>query len=354
MTMKTETAPQGGRSHRENTRAALAAALAGNCPPQAVPATLAKAPTAPDLNGLTATAEQLQAAALVAVRQAATVRDLAAVFEVLQPGRDKSRKARLAPWLAKVGDFALADVTTDQVDEVLAELEATPTPSGKPRTGGTINRYRASFASLVKFARKHRRVPRGWVSPLAELPLNREAPGRLRYLSEEEEQRLMAAATVQRWPLLPLLIRMAVVTGLRRGALVALTWADVDSTANVVRIARTKNGSAHVAPLTADLVAALQAVKPANAQPTHLIFAGKEPNRAHNFEHSFKAALVVAGIEGASFHTLRHTSCSRLAQAGRSLLEIAEHAGHRNLSMTRRYAHLSTKGRAGMVAEVFG
>ena len=54
-----------------------------------------------------------------------------------------------------------------------------------------------------------------------------------------------------------------------------------------------------------------------------------------------------------TFHTLRHTSCSRLAQAGVDILAIAEHAGHRSLSMTRRYSHLSIKGRASMVASVF-
>ncbi|MBK7416257.1 MAG: tyrosine-type recombinase/integrase, partial [Dechloromonas sp.] len=53
------------------------------------------------------------------------------------------------------------------------------------------------------------------------------------------------------------------------------------------------------------------------------------------------------------FHTLRHTSCSRLAQAGVDILAIAEHAGHRSLSMTRRYSHLCIKGRANTINSVF-
>ena len=351
--MKTTTAKPAvaGRSTNDEVRAALAAALSGACAPPPAPAVAADAPV---LNGLTLALEQTAAAALVAVKSAATVAELAAVFAVLQPGRDASRDQRLQFWTARVGATPLTDVSTDQVDAVLAELEHEPGRWGKVRAGGTINRFRAAFASLIKFARKHRRLPRGWVSPLSDLPQHKENPGRVRYLSADEEARLMAAAQLQRWPLLPLVIRVAIVTGLRKGALNGLTWGDIDFEAGVARVARTKNGDAHIAPLTPDLIAALHAVKPAHALPSHLIFGSrKNPNVAHNYAHAFERALSVAGIEDATLHTLRHTSCSRLAEAGRSLIEIAEHAGHRSMTMARRYSHLSTKGRASMVREVF-
>lgn len=339
------------RSTSEEVRAALAAALCGARAPQSPPAV---PPAAPVLNGLKQAAEQTTAAALIAVKTATTVAELAAVFSVLQPGRDASRTTRLEFWTERIGSTPLVDVSTDQVDAILAELEHEPGRWGRVRTGGTINRFRAAFASLVKFARKHRRLPRGWISPLRDLPQHKESPGRVRYLSADEEARLMAAAQLQRWPLLPLVIRVAIVTGLRKSALDGLTWADIDFAAGVARVARTKNGDEHVAPLTPDILAALTAVKPAHALPSHLIFGSrKNPNVVHNYIHAFARALKVAGIEGASLHTLRHTSCSRLAEAGRSLLEIAEHAGHRSMTMARRYSHLSTKGRASMVREVF-
>jgi integrase len=340
----------------ENTRAALAAALnRARAPEPPAPAPAGS----PDVDGLTfaqtveQSAQQAATAALASLRTAQTVRELAAAFGVLQPGRDESRTSRLNFWVERVGDVPLADLTCDQVDAVMAEVESIPGRKGKLRSGGTVNRFRAALASLIKFARRHRRLPRGWASPLADLPQHKESPGRLRYLSEDEEARLMAAAALQRWPLLPLLIRMAIVTGLRKGALTGIAWGDLDLDDGVVRVGRTKNGDSHVAPLTPDLVAALTAVRPAKALPTHLVFGGKNANVAHNFDHSFAQAVITAGIERVTFHGLRHTSCSRLAQAGRTLLEIAEHAAHRNLATTRRYAHLSTKGRAAMVSEVF-
>ena len=44
---------------------------------------------------------------------------------------------------------------------------------------------------------------------------------------------------------------------------------------------------------------------------------------------------------GVSLHTLRHTFISRLVQAGRPLSEVAALAGHRDIKMTLRYAHLA-------------
>ena len=89
------------------------------------------------------------------------------------------------------------------------------------------------------------------------------------------------------------------------------------------------------------------------AMDTDLIFVGKHLNVPHDFRHGFNEACKMAGLEDVTFHTLRHTSCSRLAQAGVDILAIAEHAGHRSLSMTRRYSHLSIKGRANTINNVF-
>ena len=50
-------------------------------------------------------------------------------------------------------------------------------------------------------------------------------------------------------------------------------------------------------------------------------------------------------------HTLRHTFISRLVQAGRPLPEVAALAGHRAITMTLRYAHLTPSHlRAGIQA----
>lgn len=284
-----------------------------------------------------------------------TVAEIAAVFLSLTPVRDATLKPRLAFWTDRYGDKPLADLSPEDVDAALAELETTPGPTGKPRTGPTVNRYRMSLQSCIRFARRKRLLPRGWVSPFQDIPQHPENPGKVRFLTPEEEQRLMDAARLQQWVLLPLLIRLAIVTGLRRGALLDLRWGDVhlDDAAPHVAVQRTKNGDPHISPITADLVAEFRRMRRIKSMDTDLIFVGKHLNRAHDFRHGFNEACKVAGLAGVTFHTLRHTSCSRLAQAGVDILAIAEHAGHRSLSMTRRYSHLCIKSRADTISRVF-
>jgi hypothetical protein len=58
-----------------------------------------------------------------------------------------------------------------------------------------------------------------------------------------------------------------------------------------------------------------------------------------------------AQLPGVSMNTLRHTFISRLVQAGRPLPEVAALAGHRDIKMTLRYAHLAPSHlRAGIQA----
>jgi site-specific recombinase XerD len=54
----------------------------------------------------------------------------------------------------------------------------------------------------------------------------------------------------------------------------------------------------------------------------------------------FERALTAAKITDYSWHTNRHTFCSRMAMLGIPLFTIAEIAGHRDIKVTRRYAHL--------------
>jgi integrase len=58
-----------------------------------------------------------------------------------------------------------------------------------------------------------------------------------------------------------------------------------------------------------------------------------------------------AQLPGVSLHTLRHTFINRLVQVGRRLPEVAALAGHRDIKMTLRYAHLApSQQRAGIQA----
>lgn len=296
-----------------------------------------------------------------------TVGEAIEAFAAGYAGRDGTLPSRLLWWKARLGSRPLAELDAEAIDAALAALAAEratyyagKTPDGRPifrdrgrRSGATVNRYRCALASLLKFARQKRLVPRGWPNPLAGLDREAESPGRLRYLSREEYRRLLAAAKVSRWPKLHLLVRLAVESGARRGALLGLRWRDLDLAAGKAIVERTKNGTPHVIVLLPGAIAELKRFA-AGRPPEELVFASRRrAGQAYDIAGAFRRALAGARIQGASFHTLRHTHASWLASQGASLLQIAESMNHRSLAMVKRYAHLCVEDRARLVARVF-
>jgi integrase len=68
-------------------------------------------------------------------------------------------------------------------------------------------------------------------------------------------------------------------------------------------------------------------------------------------QRAFRNALKAAGITNFRFHDLRHTFASYLGQRGVDLHTIATLAGHRDLRMTKRYAHLNADSLRDAVAK---
>jgi len=58
-------------------------------------------------------------------------------------------------------------------------------------------------------------------------------------------------------------------------------------------------------------------------------------------------------IDDFRFHDLRHTCASYLAQNGASLLEIADVLGHKQIQMTKRYAHLCVSHKQKLIEKLF-
>jgi integrase len=75
-----------------------------------------------------------------------------------------------------------------------------------------------------------------------------------------------------------------------------------------------------------------------------------------SFRTAFERAVRKAAIDDFTFHNLRYTFASRLVMAGVDLPTVKELMGHKNISMTLRYTHLSRdhKQRAVRTLEQFG
>ena len=166
----------------------------------------------------------------------------------------------------------------------------------------------------------------------------REPSGRVRYLSDEEEQALFAKLLTDEGRDR---VRVLLQTGLRKSEFLGLRWKDVDLKAGVLTIPRSKHGETRHVPLTSE-VRAIISRRPRSLDATALIFPNSLGNTdLHWAEKDFPEAVTAAKIKDFRLHDTRHTFASRLAMEGVDLLTIKELGGWKTLSMVQRYAHLS-------------
>ena len=178
--------------------------------------------------------------------------------------------------------------------------------------------------------------------PLARAARPKIPPGRERRLQSDEEARLLAAAS----PEFGAVIRFALATALRRGELAGLRWKQVDLARRGLTLgsAETKNRTARSVPLSPS---ALDVLKTIPRRLDGSVF-GLSVNA---ISLAWKRATRKTGIQGLTFHDLRHEAISRLFEdTDLDVMEIRAISGHKTLQMLARYTHLRTHRLADRLA----
>ena len=251
--------------------------------------------------------------------------------------RERSRSKFLTE---KLGKYALATITSDLVaryrDERLAE--------GK--SNNTVRLELALLSHLYKTAIQEWGVGLTH-NPVANVRKPSPGNGRSRRLMPEEEARLLDAVDQHSNPILGWVMRIALYTAMRQGEVLSLYRSQVDLDRRVVRLDKTKNGSARTVPLSPQ---ALAVISEAMAHPIHtttnspLLFPGDPgrdgKRRPYVINRVWAMAIERAGVHDFRFHDLRHEAVSRLVEAGLTDQEVAAISGHKSMQMLKRYTHL--------------
>lgn len=170
------------------------------------------------------------------------------------------------------------------------------------------------------------------------------APGkRERWLTSAQADALLQAAEGVD-PELHTWVAVALYAGLRRSEVSTLTWGQVDLGPAPAVTVIGKGVKVRSVPLVPELADALRSWRDRDrvAQlPAALVFphpgaAGKP----YDPRIAFERARERAGLPWVTPHTLRHTTGSRLGQAGVSAFVIADALGHSDIRTTQRYVHL--------------
>ena len=175
--------------------------------------------------------------------------------------------------------------------------------------------------------------------PVRKIKLVKEPRGRTRFLSFDEEDRLLAAATEPTRTI----ILVGIYTGLRvNSEALTLKKDDINLRRRLltVQAAHAKNGVTKTVPMHPDLIKSLRAEM--ERSKSEWVFVKKDRvTQLRSNKTGFMAACRRAKLTGVSPHVLRHTFASRLAMAGTDLRTIQELGGWRSIQMVERYAHLS-------------
>lgn len=176
----------------------------------------------------------------------------------------------------------------------------------------------------------------------------REAPARTRYLTEDEEHRLLDAAT----PAVRAAIALAIDTGLRREELFSLTWPQLDLLAGTARTTTmTKSGRPRRAPLP-DRARTIVGTVPRRLDCPYVLVNPDTGTRYLQMNKGLKAAARRVGIKDLRWHDLRRTAgCRWLQRDGRSMEEVSILLGHSSVTVTeQRYAFLEADAVAAAVS----
>ena len=207
---------------------------------------------------------------------------------------------------------------------------------------GTINARMRYFLAVLNYALRDLELISS-VPHFDKLP----AANGGRVLSDMEVQALLAALPPARAEMM----RFALETGLRGANVKGLRWDQVNEQLWQLEIPAelAKGGKTLYLPLSDGAIALLKARRSAQsdlARPPEFVFtqAGGRPfsKNTKMTGNSWRTALKRAGLEGITFHDMRHTWATRHIVRGTPPSALKELGGWANLEMVERYTHMNT------------
>ena len=226
----------------------------------------------------------------------------------------ETAEKRLWRVIELIGPNESYNVSTVALDTVVRTLEA------EGLSGSTINKYLSAFHKLLEWGRPRHDVI------LPEFPYVDEDEGRIRWLTFQEEHKLLALLPedVRR------MVRVAIQTGMRRGEFYTIRPEDVQQ--GWLHIWKTKTGHPRSIPITGvtqrDLVYLFEVGMPSIER---LRYWWDHAQTKMNLSHD----------KWFTFHITRHTCATRMVQANVHLRAIQKWLGHKSIQTTLRYAQVS-------------
>jgi len=153
------------------------------------------------------------------------------------------------------GGKCLHQITPKMVEDYKAQRKVGFSQKTKRMLSpATVNRELACLKTMFKKAVEWEMTE---TNPVTKVKLLREPKGRLRFLTEEEAERLVECSNDHLRPI----VVTALNTGMRLGEILKLKWEEVDFENQIVYVTDSKNGEQRQMPMNNLLTDALQGIK---------------------------------------------------------------------------------------------
>lgn len=170
-------------------------------------------------------------------------------------------------------------------------------------------------------------------------------------LNDDALRRLVDSAAPHFKPIL----KLALITGMRRGEILKMRWTDVDFRLGTIRVPQenSKTKRERRVPIDAVIVEALDSIE---RKGEYVFVNGWTGDRRHDVDEAFRAACERAEIPsgrkaGLVFHDLRHLAAYRLVKVT-DVVTASKILGHASIQMTMRYVHPTEKDKREAVEKV--
>ena len=279
------------------------------------------------------------------------------------------RKALDLVLLPRFGNHSVQMIDADAIARLIGDLERDglyaidTTRPRRPLLEPTIANYLKPLQGTLKLAVRRRLITANPFNQLTDddRPAVRRKKQPHVWSDEELEALFAASATLAGSPRAQYdytaLLRLTARLGLRLGEVLGLQWRDFDRTLGVLQVRRQwlissqygppkTDAGVRTIPLPDELRLELIDLRHRSeySQDDDPIFASRRgtPLSHRNVAHrGFDRAADTAGIEGVSFHDLRHGAASRLIASGLDAVTVATVLGHGDPHITLKvYGHL--------------
>jgi integrase/recombinase XerC len=239
-----------------------------------------------------------------------------------------------------------AEITSLQVREYLAQLKE------KNYQKTTVVRKLATIRSFYKFLLRKGHVS---VNPLTDIETPKVEKKLPHFLSTDEVEKLLNAPQGATFQAVRdrAILETLYSTGLRVSELTALNVADLDFTAEVIK-ARGKGRRDRIVPVGSFALQAIKRYVDIRAQVPRIdekdpdaLFLNRFGDRlsSRSIRKILDKYIKVTGLsQKTSPHTLRHSFATHLLNRGANLRMVQELLGHKHLSTTQIYTHVTTDG----------